>query len=439
VLFEQKTVESTTENPAIKEENFMNTLQKAGRASKYILATLGATLFGAKLPKPPEHANNIADLEGYVNVLVGMSRPPGLSLVVVKDGHVVYNKSFGLADSPNGILATPDTIYHWGSMTKPTTATAIMQLQERGALSIDDPVKEYLPDFYVQYPSDSSERIAIRHLLNHSSGISDPGDMLEFVHDEGKPFPDQVELTQRLIANNNKLQFEPGTQAAYSNLGYTVLGAVVEAVAGQPHKDYAVENIFRPLKMEHAGYVYNEETGRLAASGSQPNGTISSAMLPMMGIDTDIWVRESVNGRMWFKHGNADFTGAAGVRSPTTDAARFVMAFLNEGELDGARILSPESVAMMFNEDHVDPKGGQTAMLYKGVKHGLGWMIWPDGDRIRIMHPGSVPMGFSATMQLYPAERLGIIIHGNEWAYGINFRGASIMDSIAQLAANMEW
>jgi CubicO group peptidase (beta-lactamase class C family) len=417
----------------------MNTLQKAGQASKYLFATLGATLFGPKPPKPPEHVNSIAELEAYVNILVEMTRPPGLSLVVVKDGEMVYSQSFGLADGPNRIPATTDTIYHWGSMTKPTTATAIMQLNERGALSIDDPVTEYLPDFNVLYPSNSSERITIRHLLNHSSGISDPGDMLEFVHEEGEPFPDQVELTQRLLAGNNKLKFEPGTQAAYTNLGYTVLGAVVEAAAGQPHKDYAVENIFRPLRMEHADYVYNGETRQLAAVGSQPNGTISSAMLPMMGIDTDVRVRESVDSRMWFKHGNADFTGAAGVRSPTSDAARFVMAFLNSGELDGARILSPESVAMMFHEGYIAPKGGQTASLYKGVLHGLGWMIWPDGERLRIMHPGGVPLGFSATMQLYPEERLGIIIHGNEWAYGINFRGTSIMDYIVHLAANMNW
>ena len=168
----------------------MNTLQKAGRASKYLLATLGATLFGTKSPKPPEHVNSIAELEAYVNKLVDMSRPPGLSLVVVKDGNVVYNKSFGLADGPHGVPATTETIYHWGSMTKPTTATAIMQLNERGALNIEDPVTEYLPDFNVLYPSDSSERITIRHLLNHSSGIGDPGDMLEFVHEEGEPFPE---------------------------------------------------------------------------------------------------------------------------------------------------------------------------------------------------------------------------------------------------------
>jgi CubicO group peptidase (beta-lactamase class C family) len=417
----------------------MNTLQKAGQASKYLFATLGATLFGAKPPKPPEGVSRLAELEAYVNQLVAISRPPGLSLVVVKNGEMVYNKSFGLADSPNRVPATQETIYHWGSMTKPTTATAIMQLNERGALSIDDPVTDYLPDFHVQYPSNTSEQITIRHLLNHSSGIGDPGDMLEYVHIEGEPFPNQVELAQRLLASNNKLKFEPGTQAAYTNLGYTVLGALVEAVARQPHKDYAVDNIFRPLKMEHADYVYTDKTRQNAAVGSQPNGTISSAMIPMMGIDTDVWVYESVNGRMWFKHGNADFTGAAGVRSPTADAARFAMAFLNSGELDGARILSPDSVAMMFHEGHITPKGGQTASLYKGIVHSLGWMIWPDGERLRIIHPGSVPMGFSATMQLYPEEKLGIIIHGNEWAYGVNFFGTSIMDSIVQLAANMDW
>jgi CubicO group peptidase (beta-lactamase class C family) len=417
----------------------MNALQKAGQASKFLMATLGTTLFGPKPPKPPEYVSSVPELEAYVNQLVVVSRPPGLSLIVIKDGEMVYNNSFGLADGPNKNPATPESIYHWGSMTKLTTATAIMQLQERGELNISDPVTEYLPDFQVQYPADGSEQITIRHLLNHSSGIGDPRDMLEFVHEEGEPFPDQVELALRLLAGNNKLKFEPGTDAMYTNLGYTVLGAVVGVVAGQPHKDYAVENIFRPLKMERTNYVYREETIQLAAVGSQPNGDLTSVMLPLMNVDLNAWTRETHNGRMWFKHGNADFTGAAGVRSPTIDAARFAMAFLNGGELEGAQILALESVSMMFNEGHIAPKGGQTASLYKGVIHSLGWMIWPDEERLRIMHPGSVPMGFSATMQLYPEERLGIIIHGNEWAYGVNFFGTSIMDSIVQLAADMNW
>jgi len=416
----------------------MNALQKAGKVSKFLLATVGSTLFGAKPPKPPQDATSVSELEAYVNKLVEMSTPPGLSLVVVKDDRMVYNKSFGLADGPNRVRATPETVYHWGSMTKMTTAVAIMQLHERGALNIDDLVTKALPAFSVQYPSSSSERITIRHLLNHSSGLGNPPDILKFMHKEGEPFPSQVELAQRMLADNNKLKFEPGTQATYTNLGYTILGAIVEAVAGQPHKDYVIENIFRPLKMEHTDFDYSDETRQHAAVGSQPNGSLFSAMLPLMVADLNDLIRETVDGRMWFKRGNADFSGAAGVIGPASDTARFVMAFLNGGELDGARILSPESVAMMTNDSHIEAKGG-TAGFYKGVKHGLCWWIYPDGERLRIMHSGDVPMGFSAIMQLYPEERLGVIVHGNEWAYGSAFRGISPRDSIAQLAANMNW
>jgi hypothetical protein len=92
------------------------------------------------------------------------------------------------------------------------------------------------------------------------------------------------------------------------------------------------------------------------------------------------------------------------MRNERSDVARFVMAFLNGGELDGERILSTQSVAMMSQEGHVAAKGGP-ASFYKGVRHGLGWWIWPDGDRRRIMHSGDGP-GFSNIMQLYPEEPL---------------------------------
>jgi hypothetical protein len=114
-----------------------------------------------------------------------------------------------------------------------------------------------------------------------------------------------------------------------------------------------------------------------------------------------------------------------------------VMAFLEGGELEGVRILSPESVDMMTNEGHIAAKGGP-ASFYKGVEHGFGWWIWPDGDRHRIMHSGDGP-GFSNIMQLYPEERLGVIVQGNEWAYGVAFRGTSPRDSVAHLAASLDW
>ena len=153
--------------------------------------------------------------------------------------------------------------------------------------------------------------------------------------------------------------------------------------------------------------------------------------------DPDAYIRETVNGRIWLKRASPDFSGGAGVNGPAGEAARFAAAFLNGGALNGARILSPESVLMMTNEGHVPAKGGPGS-FYKGIKHGLGWFIWPDGDRQRIMHSGDAP-GFSNIMQLYPQEGLGVIVMGNEWPYGVSFRGTAIRDSIAQVAANIDW
>lgn len=415
----------------------MNKLGRAGKVSKYLLSAVGSALFGRKPPQPPEKAGGVPEFEAYVNELVTMARPPGLSVVVVKEGQTVYGKSFGLADGPKNIVATPNTVFQWMSMTKMITAVSIVQLHERGALNIDDPVVKHLPFFKVQYPSEDSEEVTIRHLLNHSSGLANPPGMLGLMHMDGEPYPDQVGLVEQLLAENGELKFEPGTQGTYTNLGYTVLGAVVQLTAGIPLQEYVGEHIFRPLNMDNTAHNYTDAMRKSAAVGSQPNGNVLSAMLPIAIDDPDAIIRETVDGRMWFKRALPNFAGAAGLSGPVVDAARFVMAFLNEGEFDGGRILSPESVAMMIRDGHVGAKGGP-ASFYKGIKHGLGWWIWPDGDRQRIMHSGDGP-GFSNIMQLYPEEGLGVIVMGNEWAYGVAFRGTAIRDSIAHLAASIDW
>ena len=415
----------------------MSRMRRAAKASRFLLAAIGSAAIGPRRPKPPQSVNSIAGLEAYVDELVEFGAPPGLSVVVVKDGVIAYERAFGVADGPKRVAATTETVYQWMSMSKMPTAVAIFQLQERGSLSIDDEVTEHLPFFEVRYPSADSERITIRHLLNHSSGLSNPPSMLGLMHMEGEPYPDQRELAEQILDDNGKLKFEPGTRGTYTNLGYLVLGAIVDAVSGQAHRDYVSEHIFGPLGMGHTDYVYSEEMSEDAAVGSQPEASILSVMLPVAIADPDALVRETVDGRMWFKRGHPDFTGAAGVIGPAGDLARFVMAFLDGGELDGVRILSPESVTTMTIDGHIRARGGP-ASFYKGVEHGLGWWIWPDGDRVRIMHSGDGP-GFSNIMQLYPEEHLGVIVQGNEWAYGVAFRGTSPRDSIAHLAASLDW
>jgi CubicO group peptidase (beta-lactamase class C family) len=418
----------------------MKSLKKIGKAIRFLLLAIGSFLFGPKSPKSPQSVSSIVELEAYLTKLVEFGAPPGMSLAVVKNGAIVYNKAVGLADGPNKVDATRETVYQWMSLSKIVTATAIIQLHERGSLDIHDEVSTHLPFFKVQYPSDASEKITIRHLLNHSSGLPDLQGVFDMFHFEGESAPDQAALVKKALADNSKVKYEPGSQGTYINTGHLVLSTIVETVSGQSFREYVVEHIFRPLGMENTDYVYSEAMIEHAAVGSQPNAAIVNVIVALTSDRFDESIRETVDGRMWYKRFHLDFPGVGGVISPTGDVARFVMAYLNSGELDGARILSAESVAMMTREENlIDVKGGPTS-VYKGLRHGLGWWTWPDGERQRLMHTGGGP-GFAAIMQLYPEERLGIVLLGNEFEYGaaMPFRGTVPRDVIAQLAASLDW
>ena len=121
-------------------------------------ALLGAGFYALAThpPATPRQLKNSNELEAYFDRLVASENPPGLSLVVVKDGRIVYNRGFGYEDRPAWKKANPDTVYHWWSMTKIPTMIAILQLVEQGKLNLDQPVVEILPWFDVTYPSANS-------------------------------------------------------------------------------------------------------------------------------------------------------------------------------------------------------------------------------------------------------------------------------------------
>jgi len=406
-------------------------------AIKFALATIGANIRRRKPPKPPETVTDIGTLEAYLQQLIAVESPPGLSLVVIKDGKIVYNKSFGLADGPNNIPATPNTVYRWMSMTKIPTAIAILQLHERGLLNIDYLVRDYLPFFKVQPVSDIDNIITIRNLLNHSSGLVNPLAVLGWLHIEGEPHLNQTELVERVLPKYAKLKFEPGKQAAYTNLGYMVLGAIIEAVSNQTYEDYVIENILRPLKMEHTNFIYTDEMLPYEAIGSHPTAHMMSIMLPFVIENLGNLIRETVDGRMWFKRIYPDQTPPTGLIGPAADAARLVAAYLNGGELGGVRILSSQTVQMMTQEGHVVSKGPE-ARAYKDLVHGLGWWIMPESKGQYLFHLGDGP-GFSAGMRVYPERNLGIMVMGNDWAYGISLRGKSVKDTILNIVAGLDW
>jgi CubicO group peptidase (beta-lactamase class C family) len=384
--------------------------------------------FAPHPPATPKVVKDIAEMETYLEKLVASGSPPGLSIAVVQKGRVVYNRAFGMADRPQQKPATLNTVYHWWSMTKIVTAIAILQLHERGQVQLDDPVDHYLPWFSVQYPASAAQPITLRHLLNHSSGLPDtvPA-MIGWVHYDEKT-RSQTELVKRHLPAFNKLRFEPGSKAVYSNLNYMVLGAVIEAVSGRSYEQYIGEEILEPLQMDRTAFVYSQAMAQDEAAGTLPVVHYYTPLLPFL-LDTDQLIRERFGRLFWMRRLYIDVTPPTGLIGPAADMARLMLAYLNGGELDGRRILSPQSIELMTGSGYVAGEGPNMA-AYAGGQHGLGWYVIPEGTRVRLQHHGGGP-GFATTMRLYPELGLGIVILAN---------GTELdRDGLADRLAALDW
>jgi D-alanyl-D-alanine carboxypeptidase len=398
-----------------------------------ILAVIAYLTLLAKPLETPESVTDLAELEDFLGNLAGYNAdsPAGLSLVVVKDGEIVYQKGFGLADGPQNRPATPETVYQYWSITKIPTAVAILQLHEQGLLDIDDPVAEYLPFFEVKYPSADSDIITVRHLLNHSSGLSNNvPEIMGWIHYDGELGRNQTDLIREKLPDYAELSYEPGSKGVYTNVGYMLLAAIIEAVSGQTYEAYVIEHILEPLKMVQTGFEYTDAMIANEATGAHPRVDLQTLLLPFVGVDTASAIREQQDGILWFNHVYSDQNGPTGLIGSPTDLARFVLAYLNGGELDGQRILSEESVTMMTYESHIVPGNTPEAAAFDESYQGLGWAVVPSGDGFYLTHSGGGP-GFSTNMQVYPDLGLGLVIMAN---------GTYLdRDQILDLAASLDW
>jgi CubicO group peptidase (beta-lactamase class C family) len=395
-----------------------------------VLLGFSAWLLRPRPPRPPAAVTSVAQLDAYLKAITAFGAPPGLSLAVVQDGAPVYAKGFGLADAPRGRVATAETAYGWWSMTKIFTAAAVFQLEERGRLSLDDPVAAYLPFFRVTYPSPHSRTITIRHLLNHSSGLpNNVPALVGWIHHADQPPLDQTAYVASVLPRYSKLVFEPGDHGEYTNVGYMVLGAVIEAASGQPYEQYVREHLLQPLGMRRTDFVYTDAMGADVATASHPSLSLERLALPFLVDNWSSYVRETTHGRMWLNRFYANSAPPTGLIGPATDAARFVAAILAGGALAGERVLSERSVAAMLKDSHVPARHGE-ADVYPGTQYGLGWHIVPEGARQRVQHRGGGP-GFGSEMRLYPAERLGMVVIANDTTYD--------RDAILDLAARIDW
>ncbi len=224
-----------------------------------LLATAAATA------QPATDTEIATRADAYISALTRQQRFNG-TILMAKDGRVLFRKGYGMANFEWDIPNTPSTKFRLGSITKQFTSMCIMQLEERGLLKVDDPIGKYLTD----YPQPAADKVTIHHLLTHTSGIPSYTDDPTF-------FPKRsiLPLTVQEMIDSFKdkpLSFEPGSKFHYDNSGYFLLGAIIEKVSGKKYETYLQENIFGPLGMKDSGYDHPAPILKQRASGYEPKG-----------------------------------------------------------------------------------------------------------------------------------------------------------------------
>jgi CubicO group peptidase (beta-lactamase class C family) len=180
------------------------------------------------------------------------------SILIARGGQVLVSEGYGMADLEHEAPNTPQTKYRLGSVTKQFTAMLVMQLQEKGMLSVDDPLTKYIPD----YPN--GEKITIHHLLTHTSGIPNFTSFPDYQETMTLPSPPEKSIER---FKDKPLDFEPGEKFSYSNSGYILLGYIIEKATGRSYEDLLRERILQPLGMDDTGYDHTETVLKNRASG----------------------------------------------------------------------------------------------------------------------------------------------------------------------------
>jgi CubicO group peptidase (beta-lactamase class C family) len=186
------------------------------------------------------------------------------------NGDVVFEKAFGLADLEHNVPNTTQTIFESGSVAKQFTAAAVVLLQQDGKLSLDDPVKKYIPEL-----PDYGSPLTIRHLLNHTAGVRDWGTVLSLTGaGRGERIITQ-DLALDVITHQRALDFTPGSEYSYSNSGYNLAAIIVERVSKQKFPAFIEERLFKPLGMKNSSWRDDYQRivpGRAQAYSRQGNG-----------------------------------------------------------------------------------------------------------------------------------------------------------------------
>lgn len=313
------------------------------------------------------------------------------SLLVAKDGKVVLHKGYGLADRERGIPWNAETVFDIGSITKQFTAAAILRLEMEGKLAVTDPIGKH----FEGVPADKAG-ITLHHLLTHSAGLEDGfgGDYEEMPRDT---------LVKEALAS--KLSWAPGTKYRYSNAGYSLLGAIVEKVSGQPYETFLQEKLFKPAGMTKTGYRAPKWEPGSVAHGYNAEGDWGTPL-------DHAWAPE---GPWWNLRANG------GILSTTGDLYKWHQA------LEGEKILSKAAKEKIFTPHMPEDEEGSS-------HYGYGWAVFKTPRNTRLIaHNGGNGI-FAADFRRYVDEGTVLITGSNR----SDVSSIAILPQVVRLVFGME-
>jgi CubicO group peptidase (beta-lactamase class C family) len=315
------------------------------------------------------------------------------STAIIKDGDIVYSKGYGYYDQEQNFAPSNDTIFLVASISKTITSTAIMQLAERGYLDLNDDINKYIP-FRLRNPNFPDVPITIRMLLSHSSSLArDFEDTPNYfckvipvgMEYNGYPYPFLKNyLTEDGLYYNPLVwtDCEPGSILYYANMGYALLGYLIEIVTGLSYEEYCCNHIFSPLEMNDSRFHLDEkELSRTAIPYEFSDGVYK----PLF-------------------HYELLTSSSGGLRTTTDDLGKFISMILNNGSYKGIQIINNTSIELMQRPYSYNPS--------YSYDYGFGWMIWNNSNQILVGHTGGL-YGVSTKMVINREEKSGIIIFTN--------------------------
>lgn len=312
---------------------------------------------------------------------------PGMAVAIIQNNQVMYKKAVGMANLAYGIPIDYTTRFHVGSISKQFAAFAILLLEEKNKLSLSDDIRKHLPAL-PQY----RHQVTIRHLLNHTSGIRDNGDLLRLV---GAKEADEVTFGEmlRLVQQQKELNFVPGSAYEYCNAGYMLLAKIVENISQKSFTDFVSKNILKPLHMSHTTVF---DAPRKIVKKLAPS-------------------YYSTNNKK-FRKSNLNFAvyGATGIITSLDDLCKWAMNFYQPKVGSSALFKKMKERGILNNGDTLRYALGQEIKTYKGLEC--------------VYHGGGIA-SYRAYLMRFPAQKFAIVILSNAQNSGL-----FILKNVKQMA-----